>query len=114
MHKRKPESEKSYQDALKNGRKANLETRAALPGKDFKHWKVVENEFPYDGIAKRHHMLVPKRKVAIDLQLTPDELDEMFLIKRILGKEYDAYTENPMHGRSVKEHYHVHLIQWNN
>jgi hypothetical protein len=28
---------------------------------EFKNWRIIENIFPYDKIAKLHHMVIPKK-----------------------------------------------------
>lgn len=32
--------------------------------KEFEHWFIIENDFPYDAIATVNHMIFTKRKVA--------------------------------------------------
>lgn len=110
MSKRSPETAAIYAAALAAGRKADFVNRE--PIQEFIHWKIVHNEFPYDAIAKTCHMLVPKRKVALEMQLEEEERDELLLIKRRIADKYDMYMESPDHGRSVKDHFHLHLIQW--
>ena len=48
----------------------------------FKHWKVIENHFPYDKIAKVHHMIAPKRHV-VETELTEDERAELITLKHM-------------------------------
>lgn len=110
MHKRKPESERIYQDALKNGRTANFV--AEEPIEEFDFWKIIHNNFPYDAISRKHHMLVPKRKVGSDTDLTIGELNEFTRIKKQIADKYDIFLENSDHDKSVREHWHLHLIQW--
>lgn len=77
-------------------------------------WVVVENQFPYDKIAKTHHMLVPLRAFTEDIDMTQDERDELAAIKRRVADEklYDVIMENVMHRRTVPTHYHLHLIKY--
>lgn len=109
MDRRTPESSLVYKEALKNGAVANFAERPAV--QDFKNWKIIDNEYPYDAIAAVHHMLVPKKKIEDPLQLSQEELEEYLLIRRIFTKDYDVIWENTKTQKTVPEHYHVHLIK---
>ena len=77
-----------------------------------KYWILVENEFPYDKIASKHHLLVPLRKFKYDDEMTAAERDNLFLIKKDFTQEkrYDAILETLGHNRSIPDHYHIHCI----
>lgn len=106
MQRRTPATEAIYQEALKNGRRADFVTREAI--EEFDHWKIVENGFPYDNIATRSHILVPKRQVAFAVDLNEEEIAELNQLKSTLT--YEIIWENLGNARSVMYHYHLHLL----
>jgi len=75
--------------------------------RQFTHWKVLLNEFPYDAIAKTHHMIVPVRHVAED-GVTPEAWQEYQAIKRTFIQQYDVTIEAMR--KSIPSHFHIHLI----
>lgn len=76
----------------------------------FKHWKIVENSFPYDRIAEVHNMIVPLRHI-IEQDLNFDELQELYEIKRnIINKDYEFTIEATYKVKSIPTHFHLHLI----
>lgn len=108
MEKRSPEMSAKYISAMEEGRVADFLARE--PVYSFTHWLVIENEFSYDNISKVHHLIVPKRKTALEIDLTEEERNELIRIKERLSSEYDIFWENSSKGRSVKDHYHIHLL----
>jgi len=82
------------------------------PIKEFTHWVIVDNQFPYDAVATTTHMLATKRKVAFDWQLlTEDERSEFEQIKKeYLSEHYDAIWENLPKGQTVPGHFHLNLL----
>lgn len=80
--------------------------------KEFNHWVIVTNEFPYDAVAQVSHMIATKREVGFDWDLlTNEERDEYELIKKTyLAEHYDAIWENLPRGSTVAHHFHLHLI----
>jgi diadenosine tetraphosphate (Ap4A) HIT family hydrolase len=78
--------------------------------KDFKYWRIVKNPFPYDLIAKDHVMIMPKRHVMED-DLTEEEKEEYrYLEKNYIYQNYNFIMECSEKKRSIKDHYHLHLI----
>ena len=76
----------------------------------FSKWKIVENSFPYDGIASVHHMLLPLRHVD-EKDLNTDELKELAEIKdSVCDKNYELMVLPTRNHRSVPEHFHLHLL----
>lgn len=76
----------------------------------FGFWKIVENSFPYDLIAKINHILVPVRHTG-EFELDESEKEELQLIKKdFLSKKYDYLLENLPKNQSIPEHFHMHLI----
>ena len=77
----------------------------------FKYWNITENDFPYDAIAKTHHMLCIKRHVD-ENQITNEEWRELKTIKN--SKDLERYTfifETLPHRKSIPNHFHLHLIE---
>ena len=109
MRRRLPETESRYKRYIESGEKPNFATR--VPLKQYRHWKVINNEYPYDYIAAVHHLLIPKRAVEDPLLLKQEELDEFFLIRRLMVRDYDLFMENAPRRSSLKDWYHVHLIK---
>ncbi|MDP3735238.1 MAG: hypothetical protein Q8R39_02300 [bacterium] len=107
---RTPEGKERYEEYL------SLADLSACPlcGKEsietFQFWKVTENSFPYDLIAKVHHMLVPKRH-AVENELTPEELGELAVIKESFVHQHYEWIVEPTHpSKSIPSHFHLHLI----
>lgn len=48
--------------------------------KTYKHWNLVENKYPYDGVVEKHDMIQPKRHTTGN-DLTDNELDELEKLK---------------------------------
>lgn len=78
---------------------------------DFKEWKVIENRFPYDTIAKVHHLLVPKRQFTHFTAMNEYELAELEgILENELAQAYDMISYNFPKNQSVKSWLHYHLI----
>ena len=108
---RTPEQQAKYDAYIAGG---NLDSgcglceRASL--RDFDHWRVIENIFPYDRIAKMHHMIIPKRH-AKEPELSAEELKELRKIKEEhLQTDYDLIIEATHRTRSIPGHFHIHLV----
>lgn len=108
---RTPEGKKKYQEYLNT-----TDTQNSCPLcnkenlKDFKFWKIIENKFPYDLIAKTHHMLISKRHVP-EKELTREELEELNLIKESYAHPtYDWILEPTLKNKTIPNHFHIHLI----
>ena len=82
--------------------------------KEFKHWVIIENRFPYDEMVATNHMLVSRRPIASHYESNEDEQAEYHTIIQTLCKEgfYDALIENFPKVRSVTKFAHTHLIVW--
>jgi len=78
---------------------------------EFKEWRIIDNTFPYDTIAKTHHMLVPKRQFARPLHMDEYEVAELEgLLEHVLPETYDMIALNFPRQQSVKDWLHYHLI----
>ncbi len=80
------------------------------PIKNYKHWKLLENKFPWDRIAEVNHMIMPKRHV-VSGKLNLAEKKEFEIIKeKFIEKEYDLIAEATQKKKSIPGHLHLHLI----
>ncbi|MDB5238598.1 MAG: hypothetical protein JWM46_868 [Candidatus Kaiserbacteria bacterium] len=107
---RTPESQAEYErvlpEILSHG--CPLCTKQAV--ESFVHWKIVTDDFPYNKIAKLHHVLTPLRHV-LERELNGEERQEYHDIKeeQLEGK-YEYVIEPIGQHRSVPGHFHTHLI----
>ena len=79
---------------------------------NYEHWAIIPNDFPYDIIARRHDLLIPKRKIISFWEMTDEELLELRTIKEHLDDRYTSIIENFTNMRSIRDHLHLHLIDW--
>lgn len=83
------------------------------PLKLFTHWKIIIAKFPYNRIANMHHMIVPiKHKKEVDL--SAEEQQELAHIKESELNDYDFLMEPTHKGKSIPNHFHIHLIKFKN
>lgn len=82
--------------------------------REWEFWVLVENEFPYDKIAKKHSLLVAKRHFVHDDEMDILEREEMYAIKKEFAesREYDSLLENLSHNRTVPGQYHLHCLKF--
>ena len=108
---RTPGSEANYKKLIAEGILSNgCALCRAESIKEFQYWKIIHNDFPYDRIAKIHHMIVPKRHIP-DADLTSSEKEEFEAIKNdYLHKEYEYIIEATYKNKSIPGHAHLHLI----
>ncbi|MBI2889033.1 MAG: hypothetical protein HYY10_03880 [Candidatus Liptonbacteria bacterium] len=108
---RTDELEKTYA-AYRN--RGELENDCKLCGKPprqtFQHWKIVQNDFPYDKIASVHHMIVPLRHMS-ESELSPEETEELRELKSsYLNEHYEFIIEPVQRKKTIPNHFHLHLI----
>lgn len=110
MSLRREASERAYQKAKKNGETRDLKDVPSI--KEFRHWRIINNDFGWDIAFKESHMLIPKRVVSTWQYLDEDEIDELwFLISDIESEGYyDCIALNPPKRRSKPNHFHLHLL----
>lgn len=78
---------------------------------EFIHWRIVENLYPYDAIAIRHDLLVTKRHIHGDRDLTTEERAELFELKEsYLNERYVMLMEAFPKNKSIPGHHHLHLM----
>ncbi len=76
----------------------------------FTFWKIIPNDFPYDRVAKVHHMIVPLRHVVED-ELSDNEREEFKKIKKeVLFVNYQHLIEGCESCKSIPGHFHIHLL----
>lgn len=112
MSLRTADQEQAYQNAKANKTTKPLELVPSI--KIFDHWRIIENEYPYDVGYKRCHMLVVKRAgIGAWNELNTYELSELDRIKQeYLYSEYDQIIENCPSRRSVPHLFHLHLVNF--
>lgn len=96
--------EQKYQQDKLNGVTKDLSEVPAL--KEWNHWRLIENAYPYDLIYKTHHMLIP---ITLESKTEKIEHDEFYFIIRDLEADYDLWFVNMAHRQSVHNLFHVHL-----
>jgi hypothetical protein len=109
MSLRTANSEALYQQAKLNDELKPLWHEAAI--KQFKHWEIIANRFPYDSCYKTSHMLIPYNLVAEYSDLTIAEIAELReIIATYCQEHYHQVIENMTVRRSVTTIYHLHLV----
>ena len=99
------------QQRYKDGAKSSF---SRIPSKEeWKYWRLVTNEFPYDVIASEHDLLIPKRVVSDLDGLNLQEKKELDVIFKSLDKRmtYDAILLAFPWSRTVDSHLHFHLLR---
>lgn len=84
--------------------------------REFTHWVIIQNRFPYDNMARTNHLLVTRSRVSNLYEASPEIQAEFHTIMQQLATEqnYDARIENFPQTTSAKAHYHIHLVSWHN
>lgn len=78
--------------------------------KEFKYWRILDNLFPWDRIAKVNHLLVPKKHI-VEKHLTESARKELEFIKSTyVNDNYELMAEATHKKKSIPEHFHMHLI----
>ena len=97
-----------------NGDCFMCDPEAIVVVREFDLWIIIENNYPYDVVAKTHHLLIPKRHFAFDDKRTFGEKYQLEAIKNILNNEgnYDCIMQNFTAGQSQPQHLHYHLLEW--
>ncbi|HWA31930.1 MAG TPA: hypothetical protein VG694_00540 [Candidatus Paceibacterota bacterium] len=77
---------------------------------EFNYWRIVDNRFPYDRVAKTHHMILPKRCVTEE-NLTDEEKAELKSLRAgYVNENYEFVIEPTAKMKSIPLHMHLHLI----
>lgn len=91
-----------------------FDLRSLEVGHSWKFWMLAKNQFPYDKIAERHSLLIPFRLFAEDDEMTDEEREELFLIKKEYrdSGEFDVIMEHFKRHRTIPEQFHLHFIRY--
>src|SRR3989344_6742388 len=97
--------EKHYKRLQKEGFLENgCKLCEKLPIKEFQHWRIIPNDFPYTRIAKLHHMVVLKRHVKED-ELSQEEWMEYNQLKHsYINDNYEFIIEPTNRKKSIPAH----------
>ena len=78
--------------------------------KDFKYWKIIDNEYPWDLVSKINHILVTKRHTTYQ-KLNNAEKKEFDSIKaNYINENYQMMVEATDRAKSIPNHFHMQLI----
>lgn len=80
--------------------------------KEYKHWVLIKNDFPYDRYFRVCDMLSPKRHISGMYELTLDEYIEFLDLKKKFSKKYNVLLEN-FGATASLSHWHLHLLVYN-
>ena len=108
---RTDEGDRRYRAALAAGILDRGCPLCILPSiKEFTHWRIIKNEYPYDAVAAVHDMIVLKRHIA-EGEFIEAEKQELLEIKNShLNQEYEYIIEAIGKYKSIPAHFHLHLI----
>jgi galactose-1-phosphate uridylyltransferase len=106
---RKHESERMYQETLAQQPNRKLSEDKSI--REWVHWRIIENLFPYDAAFKAHHLLLPKRAVS-ESELSKEEKQELEKILIELTDSYSFWMVNFKAKQSIKNHFHIHLLTY--
>ncbi len=77
--------------------------------REFTHWRLIANDFPYDRIVDKHDMLVTKIHKT-EAELSKEEQIELFNLKQHeLNDTYEYIIEPLLSIKSIPDHFHLHL-----
>lgn len=78
--------------------------------KEFEHWLIIENDFPYDAVASIHHLAIPREHITT---LNKDTLEEyQNVVVHYVDQNYDFTGTNTPGNRTQPQHFHLHLLKW--
>ena len=77
-------------------------------GSDSNHWRRIINTYPYDARYTHHHMLVLKDHAG---EPSDEAWLELKIWRMIASREGMEFHINPFGTMSIREHFHVHLLQ---
>jgi hypothetical protein len=108
---RSEQGEQHYIDIKKANKLIPLLDEPAI--RQWNHWKLVVNSFPYDICFKEHDLLIPFSGAAIKESLSEVETIELNqIINEYAMDKYDMIFENTMKRRSVPNLYHIHFASY--
>lgn len=104
--------EQHYQNKIKEGILASgcALCKEGPTLQEFTHWRIITNNFPYDLVAKVHHMILPIEHMS-DAQITDEAWKELMDIKHsYIDERYEFIIESTHKTKSVPAHFHLHLL----
>lgn len=105
-------TEARYQEFLKQKRDDGCYLCKAPTIREFRFWKIVRNEYPYDKIATVNHILATKRHCD-ESRLAIVEKEELLQLKKtVINECYDAVIESTHKKKSIPNHFHAQLIEF--
>lgn len=111
MSLRSAKGEQFYQTAKNQRRLTPLYQEDVI--KEWIHWRLINNRFPYDMCFTTCHMLLPVEYVAdYDLLSESAKRELREIITYYCQDNYDVVFENMNSRRSVKNHYHLHCATY--
>jgi diadenosine tetraphosphate (Ap4A) HIT family hydrolase len=112
MSARTVATEARYQEAKKQGNLTPLEDCEAII--NYRRWKLINNDFPYDDLFSKHEMIVPKRHFSHWYQMRPAEIWELLkILKFYYDTGYcDLFILNTPKKQSYKSLFHMHIATY--
>lgn len=78
--------------------------------REFTHWRIIDNKFPYDRIAKTHHMILPIKHLS-EAEITAELWMEYQQLKKgYLNEQYEFIIELTLKKRTIPAHFHLQLV----
>jgi len=113
---RTPETWERYQNEPRRpqGTCFMCDANAITIVREYSHWLIIENNFPYDAVAEISHLLIPKRHFNFKETMELEEAQQLKSIEEMADAEqnYDCILKNFSVGQSQPQHAHYHLIKW--
>lgn len=107
---RTKETEAKYKEVIKAGHLKNgCPLCKAATIKEFVHWRIIDNAYPYDAVAEKHHMIVTKEHVD-ENDLSQTAAKELLNLKPQLSDDYMYLLESLPKQKSIPRHHHLHLL----
>jgi len=107
--RRSQELEDKYRRELKKGNVPFAKRKVIF---DFDDWLVIRNDFPYDLLYRKHHLLIPKVAFSKFTDISRVSQVRYHVILSKLEEHYDLYFVNMAKNRSVRSHWHCHLARY--
>ena len=109
MTLRTEKTQTKYDRQRNDRRKCGCYLCRAEPIRNYGYWKIITNEYPYDKIAAKHHIVTLQRH-APEQEMTEQERKEFEKVRQHLHRRYDMIFENTVRKKSIPGHHHVHAI----
>ena len=77
--------------------------------REWKHWILLENRFPYDAVAEVSHLLATKKHRGT---MNEWERKELKKILDEISEDYDSMIMNFLPKQTLPKHLHYHLLKY--